>query len=94
MKHVYHKKIRKSGVVQMHVDPPLTPLIKINLDDNSDKYFIKLKLCRDLTSARLDLYDFKIDLFENGNTEEFLFFICNFIMTIVEWFQPQMRKIN
>ena len=32
----------------------------------------------------LDLYDFKISLFGNGNPEEFLFFVCNFNMTLTE----------
>ena len=49
------------GVVQLHMDPPPIPLIKIKHDDKSDKYFIKLKLRRYLTSDKLDLYEFKID---------------------------------
>ena len=30
----------------------------------------------------LDLYDFKIYLFDNVNPEEFLLFVCNFNMTL------------
>ena len=64
------------------MDPPLTPLIKITHDDKLDKNFVKIKLRRYLTSENLGLYEFKIDLFENDNTEEFLLFIRNFNMTL------------
>ena len=60
------------GVVQVHVKPPPTPLIKIKHDDKLDKYFVKLKLRRDPTSTKWDLYEFKMDLFDNGNPEGFL----------------------
>ena len=30
----------------------------------------------------MDLYEFKMDLFDNGETEEFLLFIRNFQMTL------------
>ena len=38
------------GTVQVHMDPPLIPLIKGNNDDKSDKYYVKITLCRDTTS--------------------------------------------
>ena len=75
MKNVSHKKSWNVGAVQVHVDPPTTPLIKIKHDDNSDKYFVKLELHRDLRSDKSDLYQLKIALFENGDTEDFLLFV-------------------
>ena len=33
-------------------------------------------------SPMLDLYDFKMSLFDNVNSEGFLFFVCNFNMTL------------
>ena len=53
----------------MHMDPPPTTLIKININDKLDKYFVKIKLRRVLTSENLYLYELKIDLFDNGNPE-------------------------
>ena len=66
----------------MHVDPTPIPLIKSNNGDKPDKYFIKIKLCRDPTSEKSDLYEFKMALFDNFDPEEFLLFICNFNMNI------------
>ena len=82
MKNVSHNKNWNMGVVQLYVDPPLTPLIKSKHDENSDKDFVILKLRRDVMSKNPYLYDFKMDLFNNGNTEESLLFFCNFNMTI------------
>ena len=47
------------GVVQLHMDPPPIPLIKIKHDDKLEKDFVKIKLHRDLTSENSDLYEFK-----------------------------------
>ena len=47
------------------------------------KYFVKLKLRRDPTASTSDLYRFRMYLFDNGDTEEFLLFVCNFNMTPV-----------
>ena len=33
-------------------------------------------------SEKLDLYEFKMDLFDNGYPEEFLLFFCNLNMTL------------
>ena len=82
MKKVLHKKKRNVGVVQVHLEPPPTPLIKSKHNDKSDKDFVKLKLRRDTTSENLDLHEFKTALSENGNPEELLLFICNFNMTL------------
>ena len=39
-------------------------------------------MCRDPRSENLDLYEFKMALFDNGKPEEFLLFIRNFNMTL------------
>ena len=36
---------------------------------------MKIKLCRKTTPEKRDMYEFKMTLFDNGNTKEFLFFI-------------------
>ena len=61
-----------------------TPIALIESKNNrkSDKYCVKIKLCRDPTSEKSDLYEFKIALFENGDTEEFLFFVRKFQMNL------------
>ena len=71
MKNVSHKKIWISGMTQVHVDPPLIPLIKGKYDSKSDKDFVKLKLHRDPTSSTSDFHGFNISLFDNGKPEEF-----------------------
>ena len=38
-----------------------------------DKDFVKIKFRRDPTSERFGLYELKIDLFNNGEREEFFF---------------------
>ena len=80
---ITHKKKWNVGVVQVHLEPPPTPLIKNKHEDKSDKDFVKLKLRRDLTSDKSDLYEFKIALFDNGNPEKLLLFVRNLNMTLV-----------
>ena len=58
------------------------PLIKSKHDDKSDKYSLKLKLHRDLTSEKSDLYEFKMSLFGNSDPEEFFLFIRYLKMAI------------
>ena len=64
-------------MTQTHMEPPPITLIKENYDGKSDKDFVKLKLRRDPTSSTSDLYEFKMPLFDNGDPEEFLLFVCN-----------------
>ena len=52
----------------MHVEPPPIPLIKSKNYDKSDKYFVKINLRSDPTSQESDLYEFKMSLFDNGDT--------------------------
>ena len=71
MKNFSSKKGWMTGMTHPHVEPPTIPLIKEKHDDKSDKYFVKLKLRRDPTSPSSDLYEFKMSLFDNGNSEYF-----------------------
>ena len=77
MKNVSNKNTWNLGMMQDHVKPPPIPPIKRNNYDKSDKYFVKLKLSRDPTSAMLDLYEFKMDLFDNDDPEELFLFVQN-----------------
>ena len=71
----------------MHVEPPLIPLIKINHGDKSDKDFVQMKFCRGPTSDKLDLYEFNMVFFTNGDPEYFLLFVRNYNMT------PKMSRM-
>ena len=67
----------------MHLYPPTIPLVKAKNDNKRDNNCIKIKLRRDPTSQKSDLfYEFKTDLFDNGYPEEFFYLIRNFNMTI------------
>ena len=65
------------------VDPPPIPLIKETYTGKSDGYNVKIKLCIYTTSITLDLYEFRMSLFDHGETEELLLFIRKFQMTLV-----------
>ena len=82
MKNVFHKKKCNVGVVQLHVDPPLPPLIKSNHNNMFEKDFVNIKMRTDPPSENFDLYEFKMDLFNNGDQNEFLLLITNLNMTI------------
>ena len=71
MNNVLHKEKWNVGVLQLHMDPPPTSLIKIKHSDKSDKYFVNIKLLWDPTSENLDPYEFKIALFDNVYPEDF-----------------------
>ena len=66
----------------MHVEPPPNPLIKMKHNDKPYKDFVNVKLRRDSTSEKLDLYEFKISLFDDGDPEYFLLFVRNLNMTL------------
>ena len=68
--------------MHLPVELPPTTLIKIKHYDKSDNAFVKIKLCRDLTSEKSEFYEFKMALLDNNNPEEFLLFVCNFNMNI------------
>ena len=82
MKKQSHKKDLNLDTNPTHVEPMPIPIIKEMYYGKSDKYFIELKLCKDPISSTLDLYDFKMSLFDHGEPEEFLLFIHNFNMTL------------
>ena len=73
-----NKKKCNTGEVQLHLDTPPIPLIKMKYNDNSDKDFAKIKLSRDPMSANPYLYEFKIFLFDNDNPGDFF---CSFVIS-------------
>ena len=73
IKNFFHKNNWNEGVVQVHVGPPLIPLIKRNNDDKSDKDCVRIKSRRDPTTQKSDLNEFKMALFGNGEPEELFF---------------------
>ena len=68
-------------MTQLHVGPPLIPLIKEKCDDKSEKNSVKLKLRIDPKLPTSDLYEFKMSLLDNGKPEFFLF-VRNSNMTL------------
>ena len=58
MKNVSHKKRCNTVTIQVNMELPPTPLIKIKNYEKLDKYFVKIKFCSDMTSEKLDLYEF------------------------------------
>ena len=42
-----------------------------------------MELYRDPMSSTLDLYEFRMSFFDNGELEDFLLFVRNFNMTLV-----------
>ena len=71
MNNISYKNKWNAGVVQMHMEPPPIPLIKINPNDNLNKDFFEIKFLRYPTSENSYLYEFKMNLFDNGDPEEF-----------------------
>ena len=69
MINVSHKKKCNTGTVQVQVDLPPIPLIKMNNNYKLDKYFVKIKLCRDPRSENSDLYEVKMALFDHGKPD-------------------------
>ena len=64
MKNISHEKVWRYQVVQIHVEPRTISLIKINIDMNSDKNYVEIKLCRNFMSENSDMYEFKMALFD------------------------------
>ena len=59
---VSRKKKWNVVVVQVNVEPPPIPLVKGKYNGKSDKYFVKLELCRDLMSEKSYPYELKTAL--------------------------------
>ena len=70
MQNVSHKKKWNAGLLQLHVYPTPITLIKGKHDDKPGKDFVKMKLRRDPTSKKSDLYESKIALFYNVYRED------------------------
>ena len=70
------------GAVQINVETPTIPTIRGNIDKKLQKCYVKTKFCINTTSGTSEMYEFKIDLFDNGDTEEFLLFQRNYQITI------------
>ena len=64
------------------MEPPTIPPIKETCNGKSDENLVKLKYCRYPKASTLDLYDFKMSLFDHGDLEDFLLFERNFNMTL------------
>ena len=82
IKNVSHKKTWKPGIVQGHVYTPPITLIKSKNDDKLNKHFVSIKLRTDPTLEKSELYEFKMFVFDNSDTDDLLLFICNFNRTL------------
>ena len=82
IKNVFCRNKWTAAETEQPMEPTPTPFTKIKHDDKSDRDFVKLKLHRDPMSNKSELYEFKISLFDNGNTEEVLLFVCTFNMNL------------
>ena len=70
-------------VTHPHVEPLPIPLIQEKYNGKSDNDIFLIKLRGDPTLSTSDLYEFKISLFDNGESEEFLLFVRNINTTLV-----------
>ena len=77
-----HKKGWCADTNTDHVEHHPIPLVKETSTVKSDGDYVKLKLRRDTTSSTLDLYEFRMSLFDYGQLEEFLLFVRNFQTTL------------
>ena len=82
MKIFYHKKLWRTGAVQIHVETPPITLIKSKNDVKLENDCAKIKVRRDPTSENSCLYEFKMALFDNREPEEFLLLVHNFKVTL------------
>ena len=83
MKNLLHKKVWGADNNLVHVKPNTIPLVKEISTGKSDWDYVKLNLCRYPTYITLDLYEFRMSLFDHDRPEEFLLFVQNFQMTRV-----------
>ena len=82
MKNITNNKKYNVRTIQVHVDPPTISLIKRMNGEKPNTDSVKIKLRRDPTPGKLDLYEFKMVFFDNIEPQEFLMFIRNFNMTL------------
>ena len=81
MNNVSHKNIWHTGA-KKNVEPPPFRLIKSKNDTKSEKDQVKIKMHRDLRLEHLNMYEFNMTLFENGEPEETLLFVHHFNMLL------------
>ena len=62
------------------------------METKLENYFIKIKLRRNSEPDTLDMYEFKMTLFENGKPEEFLLFLQNFKLPLM--CQEQLQRLE
>ena len=72
MKNVYHRESQRTGAVQTYVDSPPINLVKSKNDLKMERYYVKIKFCRNQTSEKPDMYESKIALLDSGEPEELL----------------------
>ena len=65
MNDVSHKKGWFNRSVQIIVEPPTMKPIKITIDTNIDKYYVKIEFYINPTQEKSDMYEFIIYLFDN-----------------------------
>ena len=63
-----HNPVLGTEINISHVELPLIPSIKETPTGKSNDDYVKLKLCGDPMSSTLDIYEFRISLFDHGNT--------------------------
>ena len=61
--------------------PPIT-ITKMNIDTKFKRVYVQIKLDRNPTLEAYDIYEFKMDLFDNDYSEEFLLFQWSYYMNI------------
>ena len=82
MKNITNNKKYNVRTIQVHMDPPTISLIKRMNGEKPNTDYVKIKIRRDPTPGKLDLYEFKMVFFDNIEPQEFLMFIRNFNMTL------------
>ena len=80
----FTKKVWLYREFQTIVDPPPIPLSKSKINTKLDKYDFKIKLRRNPTSETSGMYEFKMELFDHGDLEEFLLFQHNYQIKLEE----------
>ena len=78
MKDILYKNKFNMGTVQVHMKPPPIPLNKSKNNEKLDKFCVKIRFREDPMSQKLVLYEFKKELFDNSDPEDFLLFIRKF----------------
>ena len=62
----HNRNVWISGSVHIHVDNPSITPVKSKLDEKSEKYYVRVVLCRNSTLENSDMYEFIMAVFYNG----------------------------